>query len=57
MLIAYALQRADGGELDAYVTCRVHSYQNQLLFQVLFHTQDTSAKTTSGRCRRGHLEK
>ena len=29
----------------------------RIIYLVIFQTQDTSAKTISGRCRRGHLEK
>ena len=30
--------------------------ESEVIYLVLFQTQETSAKTTSGRCRRGHLE-
>ena len=29
----------------------------RIIYLVIFQTQETSAKTISGRCRRGHLEK
>ena len=31
--------------------------ESESFYSVLLQTQDTSAKTISGRCRRGHLEK
>ena len=31
--------------------------ESESVYLVIFQTQETSAKTISGRCRRGHLEK
>ena len=31
--------------------------ESESFYSVLLQTQETSAKTISGRCRRGHLEK
>ena len=31
--------------------------ESEVIYLVIFQTQETSAKTKSGRCRRGHLEK
>ena len=31
--------------------------ESEVIYLLIFQTQETSAKTKSGRCRRGHLEK
>ena len=35
----------------------VSESESELFYSVLLQTQETSAKTISGRCRRGHLER
>ena len=40
----------------AQVGCLIES-ESESFYSVLLQTQETSAKTISGRCRRGHLEK
>ena len=35
----------------------LHRIRIRNIYSVIFQTQETSAKTISGRCRRGHLEK
>ena len=40
--------------LEAYLLTESES---EVFYLVIFQNQETSAKTTSGRCRRGHLEK
>ena len=35
----------------------IEESESESFYSVLLQTQETSAKTISGRCRRGHLEK
>ena len=42
---------------DILFTMKESESESESFHSVLLQTQETSAKTISGRCRRGHLEK
>ena len=42
---------------DEAMSLEMLESESESFYSVLLQTQETSAKTISGRCRRGHLEK